>query len=64
MKNILLITLLTTFVTHFTAEVIITNDKVQNAMNNVSYVLLGAFFVLAIVGAMFFPLWNILVDIH
>lgn len=56
MKNILLITLLTTFATNFTAEVVITNDKVQNAMNNVSYVLLGAFFVLAIVGVMFFPL--------
>ena len=56
MKNILLITLLTTFVTHFTAEVIITNDKVQNAMNNVAYVLLGVFFVFATVGVMFFPL--------
>ena len=56
MTNILAITLLTTFVTHFTAEVIITNDKIQNAMNNVAYVLLGAFFVFATVGVMFFPL--------
>ena len=54
MTNLLIVLLIALFVLHFTAEVFISNKRLQTLMNNAAGVGIILFFLLAVVGLFLF----------
>ena len=54
MSKLLLVGLLVLFGGHFTAEVFVENNKLKNLLNNLSFVGLILWFLVAIIGVLLF----------
>lgn len=54
MSKLLLVGLLVVFVGHFTAEVFVEDKRLQRLLNNLSFVGLSIWFLVAIIGALLF----------
>ena len=54
MTNLLLVLLIAIAATHFIAEVFVTNKKLQNLLNKISFIGMTLFFLIGIVGVFVF----------